>query len=266
MRTYLLPVLALCLLAGGPSWADDDEMKTEPAESTTTITLEFREAPVREVITKIAQIAEANIILSPDVDGTVGKLSLRDVPWRAAIEQVARTAGFEVWEEDYDILRIGKPQATAKVLRIYDIRDLIVERPATADPERPDADYLPVTIAPKDAAGVEILRHPDPGVLKVRATPAVQEAFAMQLAALRAKAAKAAHATTDADGRFHLEGVVVGYEIGRSRFLELDELKAQKEAAMQAKLNAQLAVLRAEVSALRTELAEIKAILLREKR
>jgi type II secretory pathway component GspD/PulD (secretin) len=69
------------------------------------VTFSFTDEDIRTVITTIAGYAEADVILSPKVTGTI-TLSLSDTPWREALEQVARTLGFAVVEENYGILRV----------------------------------------------------------------------------------------------------------------------------------------------------------------
>ena len=69
------------------------------------VTFEFTDEDVRSVITAIAGFASANVILSQEVQGTI-TLNLKEAPWRAALEQVVRTAGYALVQEDYDILRV----------------------------------------------------------------------------------------------------------------------------------------------------------------
>ncbi len=69
------------------------------------VTFDFDQTDVREVITSIAGYASANVILSQEVTGTI-TLSLNEAPWRAALEQVVRTAGYALVEEAYGILRV----------------------------------------------------------------------------------------------------------------------------------------------------------------
>ncbi len=177
--------------------------------------------------------------------------------------------GCEVVEEAYGILRIVRPTVEAKVVRVYDVRDLVPEKRKPLEYAE-DSDYRPVILTPSTAEEGSLTFDEDRRVYILRATPAVQESFAKQLAALRRKGKPGGEAdagtVTDEDGRFHFEGIRIGFTDAKAPFVEFEEIEARREAAMQAKLQAQLAVLRAELHALRTELAEIKAILLREKR
>ena len=68
----------------------------------------FDKADVTKVIDAISKISGANIITAPEVQGTI-TLRLKDVPWRDALDQVAKTLGFTVVEEDRGILRVVSP-------------------------------------------------------------------------------------------------------------------------------------------------------------
>ena len=69
------------------------------------VSFTFTDEDVRNVIITIAEYSSANVIISPEVDGHV-TLSLNETPWRAALEQVVRTVGYALVEEDYGILRV----------------------------------------------------------------------------------------------------------------------------------------------------------------
>lgn len=66
-----------------------------------TITMEFEDADLRTVLLLIARQGGINIVLPSDVQGKV-TLSLRGVPWRDALDVVARTAGYVVVVERSD--------------------------------------------------------------------------------------------------------------------------------------------------------------------
>ena len=59
------------------------------------VTLEFHDADLRTVLTLLAKQSGANIVLSEEVQGRV-TVGLRDVPWDAALEVIAKTAGYVV--------------------------------------------------------------------------------------------------------------------------------------------------------------------------
>ena len=68
----------------------------------------FDKADVTKVIDAISKISGANIITAPEVQGSI-TLRLKDVPWRDALNQVVKTLGFTVVEEDRGILRVVSP-------------------------------------------------------------------------------------------------------------------------------------------------------------
>lgn len=70
------------------------------------VTYSFSNTDVQQVIEIIAKMANANVIVHPDVKGPI-TLTVRDAPWEAVLEQVVRTAGeFVIVREDFNILRI----------------------------------------------------------------------------------------------------------------------------------------------------------------
>lgn len=68
----------------------------------------FENADVTKVIDAIAKVSGANIIVGPEVKGTVS-VRLNDVPYRDALETVAKTLGYVVVAEKRGILRITDP-------------------------------------------------------------------------------------------------------------------------------------------------------------
>ena len=72
------------------------------------IEMKFDNQDVRSVITTIAAQAGANVVIGQSVKGTV-TLNLRNVPWRDAIEIVARAANCVVVPEKRDVIRIALP-------------------------------------------------------------------------------------------------------------------------------------------------------------
>ena len=64
-----------------------------------SITMEFQDADVKVALQLIAAHGGANIIMPADIKGKVS-LNFRDVPWREALEAVARTAGYVIVREN----------------------------------------------------------------------------------------------------------------------------------------------------------------------
>jgi type II secretory pathway component GspD/PulD (secretin) len=68
--------------------------------------ISFENAEIGEVIKTIAGYANASVIVSPLVKGTV-TVKLKDAPWRAALQAVVETAGkFSLVPGDYGMLRV----------------------------------------------------------------------------------------------------------------------------------------------------------------
>jgi type IV pilus assembly protein PilQ len=70
----------------------------------------FENADIQNVIDTIAKISGANIMVAPEVQGTI-TLRLRNIPWRDALEASAKTLGYVVVEEERGILRVIPPSA-----------------------------------------------------------------------------------------------------------------------------------------------------------
>ncbi|MBL8725024.1 MAG: hypothetical protein JNK49_13320 [Planctomycetes bacterium] len=68
------------------------------------VTFSFENTDIQKVIEVIAKISGANIVVAPEVKGTITVL-LKGVPWRAALETSVKTLGFVV-VEDGMVLRV----------------------------------------------------------------------------------------------------------------------------------------------------------------
>ncbi len=98
----------------------------------------FENADIQNVIDTIAKISGANIVVAPEVQGTI-TLRLRNIPWRDALDAASKTLGFAVVEEDRGILRVIPPSAMKEdlVTRSYQLRYV-----------RPKSTYLPILTSP----------------------------------------------------------------------------------------------------------------------
>jgi type IV pilus assembly protein PilQ len=75
-----------------------------------TVTMEFEEADIRDVINQIATIANRNIVVAEAVRGAIS-LRLKNVPWQDALEAIIKTRGYVlVREKDDRILRVVPQQ------------------------------------------------------------------------------------------------------------------------------------------------------------
>jgi type IV pilus assembly protein PilQ len=95
---------------------------------------EYHEQPVELVIGDIAKISGANIVISPLVKGTIS-VRFNGVPWRDALDVVAKTMGAVVVEEGHGVLRVVDPKTLQDQLitRSYQLRFL-----------RPKSTYKPL--------------------------------------------------------------------------------------------------------------------------
>jgi len=70
------------------------------------IEMGFENEDIGKVIKAIAEYAGANVLVSPEVKGTV-TLKLKNAPWRAALRDVVETVGkYSLVESDYGVLRV----------------------------------------------------------------------------------------------------------------------------------------------------------------
>jgi type II secretory pathway component GspD/PulD (secretin) len=97
------------------------------------VTFEFTGADVRQVIDAIAKVAGASVVVAPNAEGSV-YLRINDVPWRTALDTVAKSQGLVVVEDAWNILRVVHPSALEEQLetKVFPVRYL-----------RPPAPYVP---------------------------------------------------------------------------------------------------------------------------
>lgn len=65
----------------------------------------FEDTDIKKVIDTIAKISGANIVVAPEVQGSI-TVRLKNIPWRDALDAVVKTLGFVVVEEQRGILRV----------------------------------------------------------------------------------------------------------------------------------------------------------------
>ena len=70
------------------------------------VTLEFKDADIRDVINILTEISGVNFVVDPEVKGTV-TIRLRNVPWKKALEVILKSAGLGMIDEGDNIVRIG---------------------------------------------------------------------------------------------------------------------------------------------------------------
>lgn len=99
-----------------------------------TVDFDFDEdRSIADIIHTIGKVAGANIIVSPEVTGTL-RVRLKDVPWRDALEEIAKTRGYTVVEERPGILRVVDPMSLQKqtATRSYQLRYIRPRGPRSA--------------------------------------------------------------------------------------------------------------------------------------
>jgi len=103
-----------------------------------SISMEFQDADLKVVLDLLAKQSGANIVVAEDVKGKV-TLSLREVPWREALETIVKTASY-VLVEDQDagrvtkILRVVRPESLSQQLesRFFQLRNIRPDEPYRA--------------------------------------------------------------------------------------------------------------------------------------
>ncbi|HXM76098.1 MAG TPA: secretin and TonB N-terminal domain-containing protein [Thermoanaerobaculia bacterium] len=75
------------------------------------ISLDVKDADIRDVLRSFGELAGANIAIDPEVRGSV-TVRLTDVRWEDALEVILRSNGLAV-EGDPRILRVGTPASLA---------------------------------------------------------------------------------------------------------------------------------------------------------
>lgn len=72
------------------------------------VSLSVKEAPVKDVLQSLAQLADRNLVVDPDLSGTVS-LELHEIPFEQALTIVTRSRGLECREEG-GTLWVGTPE------------------------------------------------------------------------------------------------------------------------------------------------------------
>lgn len=108
-----IAILLFAVSFGLPATADEANDPEQPIKN-----LQFQSAEVRSVITFLADYGNVNVVVAPDVQGTV-TIKLRDVQWRAALDIIGRT---------YNLTVIDESDGYIRVLRADDYRTEVKEQ------------------------------------------------------------------------------------------------------------------------------------------
>jgi type IV pilus assembly protein PilQ len=105
--------------AQGPAVAAEETVAT-PADITvedeakpTTVTLDFKDADIADVLRIISYKSGTNIVASPEVTGTVN-VKLTDVPWEKALDVILKTYGYAYDKQDKVIMVAPLEKLTAQ--------------------------------------------------------------------------------------------------------------------------------------------------------
>ncbi len=95
---------------------------------------DIKDGDIVDVIKAIAAVSGANIVIGPEVKGTISAKFV-GVPWREALDVVAKTRGYVVVQGNYGVLRVVDPKTLQDQLetRTYQLRYL-----------RPKSTYKPI--------------------------------------------------------------------------------------------------------------------------
>lgn len=80
--------------------AQSEGSPDEPIKS-----LQFQSADIRSVLRFLADYGKVNVVVAPEVDGTV-TIKLSDVAWRTAMDIIGRTYGLSIVDEDAGYIRV----------------------------------------------------------------------------------------------------------------------------------------------------------------
>lgn len=78
-------------------------MEAQAVKSMDMITLDFKEADIRDVLKIISYKSGVNIVASPEVTGTVS-VRISDVPWERALDVILKTYGYAYDKQDRIIM------------------------------------------------------------------------------------------------------------------------------------------------------------------
>ncbi len=118
MKRILTLLTAALMLLGSSAWAQEwgDENNPFAADAPKyegeAISLDFQDAPVRQIVQLIADVSALNVVINEEVQGTI-TLKLKDVPWDQALDLVLQMNGLGMTMEG-NILRVNTLENLAK--------------------------------------------------------------------------------------------------------------------------------------------------------
>jgi type IV pilus assembly protein PilQ len=114
MKRIPMVLLLAAALACAPAWAQGPAMDgaSQPKYTGQKVSLDFQDAPVRNILPLLADVSGRNIVISEAVQGTV-TLKLKNVPWDQALDLVLKMNGLGM-ETEGNIIRINTLQNLAR--------------------------------------------------------------------------------------------------------------------------------------------------------
>ncbi len=94
------------------------------------VTMTFTDADLKAAIDILAAQSGANVIVAENVEGKVN-LRLKNVPWKQALEEVVKTSGYVLVEEEAGLLRVVHPDALALQLETWIFKLRYLRPPST---------------------------------------------------------------------------------------------------------------------------------------
>lgn len=87
------------------------------------VSFTFTDEDIKKVITAIALSAGADVIIAPEVEGKVN-MQVDNIPWKDALENVIKTLGYHMVEEERGVLRVVTSDSLIQQLetRIFELR------------------------------------------------------------------------------------------------------------------------------------------------
>jgi type II secretory pathway component HofQ len=82
-----------------------------PLEPGDRISLDLKDADIRDVIRSFGELARINVVIDPDVKGSV-TVRLHDVRWEDALDVILRSNGLGAVSEG-NLVRVGSPNRMA---------------------------------------------------------------------------------------------------------------------------------------------------------
>ncbi len=117
------------------AFADKAELALEPLSASLVrlsrpprVTFNFRDADVKVVIDMIARVSGANLVIAPEVKGSI-TLSINNVPWNEVLAVVVKTLGFTTVKENFGIIRVIHPQELLKQMETRVFRLKYIQPP-----------------------------------------------------------------------------------------------------------------------------------------